>query len=93
MHKKSSMARGSIMPGEATHAYGEQHDRGEQHAQGEQHARGSSMRMVSSITGLCITYLNEIEGNFVSLILKNNSTYSPGKKSVTLLGGHQRFSV
>ncbi len=57
--KKSSMARGSIMPGVASHG------QGEQHAQGEQHTRGSSIGMMSSITRLCITYLHEIEGNFV----------------------------
>jgi hypothetical protein len=59
MPKKNSIARGSIMPGVASLP------RGEQDAQGEQHARGSSIGMVNSITRLCITYLHEIEGNFV----------------------------
>jgi hypothetical protein len=40
--------------------------RGERHAQGEQDARRSSMRIGSSITGLYIASLHEIEDNFVS---------------------------
>jgi hypothetical protein len=40
--------------------------RGEWHAQREQNARRSSMSMGSSITGLYIASLHEIEDNFVS---------------------------
>ncbi len=47
------------------HAEG-QHAKREQHAQGEQHALGSNMLgEKSSITGLYIASLHEIEDNFV----------------------------